>query len=495
MSDFARLLAAALLGTSRSALPVHTGTALAEPLNSLDGTPEEILLARAALAGMVQLAGRSPDTVTRPLPAPAPPESRPEVPPRAARHLPLVTGTPLLAEWLTLCAAAGWRVPPATLPGLLDQARRNTELREVLRPVLGERGPWLAAFNPDWRFAAPVDGAGLAGLTDQESGEWEAATDAAREVMFRTLRASDPPAARALLASTLRAGRTGTRRRLLSVLLASAELNDQRLEPLLEETLDDRNAEVAHLARDLLRTWPRSALNARLAARARALRPGQAAGKPVWPAPPPADAAAARDGLRPEQHQDAPGLLRALLAATHPDALLAALDLRPEGLVALARQAGALDALTGRVVAARHLPTIQVLLREEPPTLDLLRLAPPEWRLGPLRGALAAEQAGEATELLSSLPTPWPADLSAEVLSALRRRLNTAAWPSGWDGSWQRLHALAAQHADPRTPLPPLLPDEAPEYAHRALNELRRVLSLRAQMHADFQPAPQGAAP
>ncbi|MFC4424790.1 DUF5691 domain-containing protein [Deinococcus navajonensis] len=487
MSDFGPLLAAALLGTSRTSLPAHGGTALSGALGALAGSPEETLLARAALAGMVQLAGRAPDAPASHLPAPAPAERKPEVPVRAARHLTLVTGTPLLPEWLALCGSAGWRVPAAALPGLLEQARRDTSLRELLRPVLGERGPWLAAFNPEWRFAALQVAPG----TDQWPEAWEAASDAGREAIFLTLRASDPPLARALLASTFSAQRAGTRRRLLGALLDTVTPEDQSLEPVLEEALADRHVEVAQLARELLRRWPHSALNARLADRARAMRPAQLGeGEPVWPAPVPPDAEAARDGLRPEQHVDARGLLRALVAITHPEALLRALALRPEELVVLARQAGALDALSGRVVASCHAPTAQALLQEVPVTLELLRLGPPEGLWRPLHQALEAEQAADATELLLALPSPWPADLSAAVVSALRRRLSTASWPAGWDGQWQRLHALTARHADPQTPPPVPLPDDAPEYARRAVEELRRLLSLRAQMHQDFQAGP-----
>lgn len=75
----------------------------------------------------------------------------------------------LLPEALALLASRGLRLRHVLLPSLL--ATRSQSLRRALLPVLGERGRWLARFNPNWawvltmdaeslppRDAAPVDG-------------------------------------------------------------------------------------------------------------------------------------------------------------------------------------------------------------------------------------------------------------------------------------------------------------------------------------------------
>ncbi|ACO46860.1 DUF5691 domain-containing protein [Deinococcus deserti] len=494
MNDFDALLACALVGTSRASLPVHEGSPLAGLLNTLPGTPEQMLLSRASLAASVRLAGRAVDRAATELPPTAPEETRPEAPACAARHLSLVVGTPLLAEWLQLCAAAGWHVPPASLPELLDRARQDTTLREQLRPVLSERGVWLAAFNPDWRFLA--GGKTTAG---PDPDAWDEASEAGREGIFRTWRARDPEIARELLRVHFAAERAGTRRRLLSALLDTLEPEDEVLESLLEDALNDRSTDVAHLAREVLRLWPRSALNRRYAAQAQALLPGDlgsrlAAGEDVAvPSVSTPDTDLKRDGLVDAARRDPHSgisLLRALLGAAHPQALLDVLNLSPTQLVGMASQLDALDTLAARTMVARHRPTAQALLPHFPHEPGLLRLGPVTALYAELRLALAGRRADKAYHLLEALPSPWPAELSRDVIRALRDRLNDLSSYSAWDRFWQQLLSLTSLCADPSVPAPDPLPDTAPEIAHRALSELLGTLSLRAQMHADFQ---QGA--
>ncbi|MFC6750249.1 DUF5691 domain-containing protein [Deinococcus aquaticus] len=156
MSDHDALLALALVGATRGTLPTPGPDPLGQATAQITRPDAEgTLLARAALHALAHAAGRLPDPASDSLPTPAPAETLPEVPERAARHLPLVIGTPHLSEWLTLCAQAGWRVPPARLPELLDHASNDGRLRPLLTPVLGERGRWLARFNPAWAFTPP----------------------------------------------------------------------------------------------------------------------------------------------------------------------------------------------------------------------------------------------------------------------------------------------------------------------------------------------------
>src|SRR5689334_14778807 len=62
----------------------------------------------------------------------------------------------LLPTWLALAHAKGVSVPHACLVPLLEQGMGKPALREALMPVLGERGRWLVAQNPEWsaKYAA-----------------------------------------------------------------------------------------------------------------------------------------------------------------------------------------------------------------------------------------------------------------------------------------------------------------------------------------------------
>jgi len=57
-------------------------------------------------------------------------------------------------EACTRVAVAGATLPHRLLPHALEAGKRNTVLRDRLQRVLGQRGRWLAQFNPEWKFAA-----------------------------------------------------------------------------------------------------------------------------------------------------------------------------------------------------------------------------------------------------------------------------------------------------------------------------------------------------
>ena len=140
MSPHDALLALALVGTTRGTLPTPDPDPLAQAAAQITRPDAEgTLLARAALHALAHAAGRTPDPPGDPPPAPAPPETLPEVPERAARHLSLVLGTPLLSEWLTLCAQAGWRVPPGDPQALADALAHALALGETARESLARR--------------------------------------------------------------------------------------------------------------------------------------------------------------------------------------------------------------------------------------------------------------------------------------------------------------------------------------------------------------------
>ena len=152
------LRATALVGTARRDVPPVPDLGTQPP----DGAGrEQALLEAAALGDAVRRAGRladpAPDSAE-----PAPAESLPVAPSPATQILELLlTQGPvgpaaratLTVHWLRTAAAAGRIVPPRLLPALLDASTSGSLVRAAVRPVLGERGVWLAAQNPAWDWA------------------------------------------------------------------------------------------------------------------------------------------------------------------------------------------------------------------------------------------------------------------------------------------------------------------------------------------------------
>ncbi len=253
------LVKSALLGTERQPADLAPPDGALEPTFAAlhAAEPERALLSAAAVTGVYRRAGWTPPVDVAVLPAPAPPETLRPCPPAAAHHLwTMLAGQhqDALPEWLRALAARGLRAPRAALPSLLDLGRRACDLQPDIRPVLGERGEWLARRQPGWTWAVRPD-----------DSEWETGSIEARVEVLRRWRATDPERAREQLAAAWPAEPPEHRRALLPVLEIGLGPAD---EPLLESALDDRRAEVRRLAADLLRRFPESGLVRRLTDRA-----------------------------------------------------------------------------------------------------------------------------------------------------------------------------------------------------------------------------------
>ena len=296
MSLPGELLAAALIGTGRAELP--TAESLPPPLAGLRAElaarpPEEALLLLAGAAALYAAAGQTaahlPAAEWR-LPAYRPEGDKMPCSPAAARFLERALNqqdTTLLPELLTLLEQTGQRAPDDLLPHVLEHGAKIPRLRPSLIPVLGERGRWLAALNPAWRFAAVEWNNPRAW-----PGAW-AADPAGRAPLAHTARRRDPNAARALIESTWRAEPETSRRELLNVLAISPSMAD---EPFLERALDDRDAQVRRRAAELLAHLPDSRLAARLTAAAGSILALKAGAlNPVFPAA--VDDGLLRDGV------------------------------------------------------------------------------------------------------------------------------------------------------------------------------------------------------
>ncbi len=282
---WAHLRAAALVGTARREVPPLPALGIA----ARDGaTREEALLDAAALGDAVRRAGRLPERAPEP-DDPAPEETLAVAPSPAVQILELLAAQGpvggasrgvLTVHWFDTAAAAGRVVPPHLLPQVLDLATTSA-VRRAARAVLGERGRWLAARNPEWSWVA-------------EDGPAEQAAD--RVSAVAELRRTDPDAGRALVEQTWDTDGAQHRAAALAALVIGLDGAD---EPFLERCLDDRARSVREAACRLLDRLPGSGRAARMADRLRplltvhgTLRKHLEVGLPDDP-----DAAGIRDGL------------------------------------------------------------------------------------------------------------------------------------------------------------------------------------------------------
>ncbi|NJN65587.1 MAG: hypothetical protein HC884_02170 [Chloroflexaceae bacterium] len=257
------LTVTALVGTGRQPLRLPLpGDPLTTLLAGLDPSNQEhALLSAAAAAVLYRQAGQRPLTSDFPSFAPCPPDHAPRCTPRAAQHLALMlrgTYQEVLSEWLAAAAAAGQRVPEEHLVSLLEAGQKKPALRDAMVSVLGERGRWLAAHNPDWEYAAVQQE--VQGDTTSEE-VWETSNAATRLALLQRLRRVNPARSRELLSATWKTEKADDRKRFLEELAAGLSMDD---EPFLEGVLDDRSKEVRAMAVNFLAGLPDSRLSQRM---------------------------------------------------------------------------------------------------------------------------------------------------------------------------------------------------------------------------------------
>jgi hypothetical protein len=261
------LLAAALLGIGRAALPAppRDGSPLAALLAQAqrpEQPAEAALLSAAALVGLWRMAGARPMTGIAP-PTAAADESVPTCPPRAIAYLGrMLAGEQgaVLPEWLAALAGRGWGLPPRWLPESLDLAAttRSEPLRSAIVAMLGARGRWLARQQPDWAAVLPPE------TPDTATEIWQTGDRAARLAALCHLRGVAPEAGRALLAAAWEQEAPDDRAAFLPWLSVGLSQAD---EPFLESCLADRRKEVRAAAADLLARLPGSRWVARMTER------------------------------------------------------------------------------------------------------------------------------------------------------------------------------------------------------------------------------------
>lgn len=258
---FSELTQVALLGTERQAVSIAAGSSeVNRLLMQLDlNRREESLLAAAAISGLHEEIGQLPARDTAPAPEPCAEEDRPRMSERAgALFLRLLGGdfSELLPECLMLSARAGQIPCPEALPALLNIGLAKAELREAMLPLLGRRGYWLAAQNPEWAWAM--------GAAEDDENIWHVGEGGARLLFLQRLRKTNPARARELLTATWKEETPEDRAGFISILEAGLRADD---EPFLEAVLDDKRKEVRRNAAALLAKIAGSALNRRMAER------------------------------------------------------------------------------------------------------------------------------------------------------------------------------------------------------------------------------------
>jgi hypothetical protein len=258
-SPWQAVVSAALLGTERQPFTPPTAPhRLGEVLSSLgERHPESALLSAAAILALHQQTGRLPENLPIAPEHPCEATDLPRCSPRAARFLHLMLQGeygPVLPEWLAVAAQAGQRVPELHLPTLLDLGRQQRHLREAILLVLGQRGRWLAAQNPDWSYAVELE----------TEADWETGSIAARSLFLQHLRTRNPDRARELLSSCWSQEAASDRVRFLESFYTGLSMAD---EPFLEDVLNDRSKEVRRIAADMLSRLPDSRLCQRMTER------------------------------------------------------------------------------------------------------------------------------------------------------------------------------------------------------------------------------------
>jgi hypothetical protein len=251
--------AIALIGTQRQPFtPISTDGKLGQLLVNVDTTNQEAaLLSTVAIVTIYQQAGQLPVTNHQlAIPEPCELDDLPRCSDRTGYYLSLMLSgehQQLLPELLDRLADLGQRVHETSLPSLLDLGKRQSDLREAIAKVLGKRGQWLAAQNPEWNYVASED-----------ESAWETGSKAARLMWLTKLRRQEPDRARQLLESTWKQESASDRTAFLEVLETGLSMAD---EPFLEALLDDRSKEVRRVTIDLLTCLPESRFCQRAIAR------------------------------------------------------------------------------------------------------------------------------------------------------------------------------------------------------------------------------------
>ncbi|MBK7984517.1 MAG: hypothetical protein IPK09_12930 [Candidatus Competibacteraceae bacterium] len=288
MNPLQELATQALLGTERrppvlAALDGALGELL-EAVSPADGALEINMLRRAGILAACADAGFMPALFSVDTPQASASEPYPAVtdPKWISALGEIFQDGPdrLREEALCKLAENGATLPPRLLPAALALAHKTPVLQPALLEVLGQRGRWLAQWQPDWAYALQTsDG-------EPDLALWEQGTLEARKAFLKRLRGRDPVLARALFDKALVELDARERLTLLEPFAVGLDPAD---EDFLEQRLTDRGKEVRLLAANLLARLPGSRYVGRMTARlAACLTHERKLLRQVWNIEPPA---------------------------------------------------------------------------------------------------------------------------------------------------------------------------------------------------------------
>lgn len=258
MQTWDDILATAVVGTEQREFKLvaredELGSLLAQ-INSADR--EVSLLSAAAVVALYRNAGAAAPVDTQALPEACSEDDVSRGSRATGRHLAMMLNgefDDVLPEFLEALAKAGRRVPEELLPALLDHGHLKPSQRRAIAAVLGRRGVWLAAQNPEWAYATPRD----------EKDVWETGSQEERLYLLGHLRSVDPAKALELLATTWSQESAKDRTYFLARLAIGLSSSD---EAYLNQGLQDRSADVRRQARGLLAGLPNSEFSQRVKA-------------------------------------------------------------------------------------------------------------------------------------------------------------------------------------------------------------------------------------
>lgn len=243
--DWAELVSTALVGTDRRPVPaiaVIAGTAgiaagAGPEVGRASQDPALTLLSQAALAGLAWRVGRPPERFEGTLPTPAPTDPRPPLPEPAAHRLRTILDSypKYLPEWLSAVRAAGYRLPAAFFPQLLDLGRTNMLIRVDLAAVLGEPGRWLVTAGGNWKYLLREARAQL------RPEDWQSADSDERIAYVAGLYLTDAEAARRLIRESWAGERAPVKLGLLALLSRYPDPADL---PFVQSLIRDSSKQV-----------------------------------------------------------------------------------------------------------------------------------------------------------------------------------------------------------------------------------------------------------
>ncbi len=242
--SWSSILKTAIVGTERSPLPESELAPLGLPLpaDAAQAALEALTAANLLRKAGFQLAA-SPTTSF----SMASQDNRAVCSPHAAQDLgKILSGLypDALPEFLHLLAQNNLRLPPESLPDLLEKAERDAALAEKIRPALGPRGEWLARQNPRW-----------SSILADEPADWFTASFIERKQLLAQTRARNPLLALAWLEKTWQEEKPAHRAQFIEILSVRLSPMD---EDLLEKAFSEKSREVRWAAIQLLALLPES---------------------------------------------------------------------------------------------------------------------------------------------------------------------------------------------------------------------------------------------